>query len=146
LQIYHSHEIGHNLDLHHSGEISSNGGVIEYGDYTCTMGTGPINDDTHRCFNAAKMAELGWYNKVISFNPTLEDFDGKVIGVADYANAAEDHYLVVEVINPVSTEENIYLTLNTKKGVYVMFLELLRTSHEVLKHLDNLFIFLHRYQ
>jgi len=114
-----SHEIGHNLDLHHSNEeFGSNGGIDEYGDYTGIMGTGPMNDDTHRCFNAAKMAELGWYGKIVSFNPVTDSFDGKVIGVADYGDATDNHTLVVDIINPVSTEENIFLTLNTKKGTY----------------------------
>ena len=89
------------------------------------MGYGDGKDDTHRCFNAAKMAELGWYNDInmVSFNPVTDDgFNGRVIGSADYGSATDNHTLVVEIINPISAEENIFLTLNTKKGACMFLL------------------------
>ncbi len=107
------------MGLHHSGEVNPNGSEEEYGDHTCVMGTGPYVDDTHRCFNSAKMIDLGWYENTFSFNPATEDFEGKVIGVADYGNASDNHHVAVEILNPIPTEENLYLTLNTQKGMFV---------------------------
>ena len=112
------HEIGHNLDLHHSGEAGFTGTTGEYGDQTCIMGFGDGQDDTAKCFNAAKMSELGWYtNRVVSINPTVDTFNGKVIGVADYGISDTAHTLVVEIVNPVAVEDNIYLTYNRAKGI-----------------------------
>ena len=136
-----SHEIGHNLDMHHSGELRANGDVEEYGDTTCMMGYGDGQDDTRKCFNAAKMAELGWYDKIVSLNPVNDgNFDGKVIGVADYGDAANDHTLVVEIINPISTAENIFLTLNSKKGMSMLALINMCQIHVLtaLHHLKSL--------
>ncbi len=45
-----------------------------------------------------------------------EEFDGKVIGVADYANSLSSHTLFVEIKNP-SGGDSYFLTYNRKKGM-----------------------------
>lgn len=79
------HEVGHNLNLAHSGLPNDS----EYADKSGMMGfsynvdNGPI-----QCFNPAKSFQLGWYEKqILSFNPL--DFIAEarnfiLNGVADY--------------------------------------------------------------
>ena len=79
------HEIGHNLNLGHSGLPNDS----EYADKSGMMGfsynvdNGPI-----QCFNPAKSFQLGWYTKqILSINPL--DYIGEpqtfiLNGVADY--------------------------------------------------------------
>ena len=80
--------------------------------------TSGSNDDVRRCFNAAKMSELGWYSdRAAVINPLQgEEFNGKIIGVADYSNSSPSHKLFLEIKAP--NEENSYfLTYNRKKGI-----------------------------
>lgn len=106
------HELGHNLGLKHSGE-----GALRYGDRTCMMGIGDEVPDTKKCFNAAKMKQLGWYtNRVKTIDPTSESFSGKIIGVNDYGISSSDHVLVLEIIDPEKST-NLYLSFNTPEGI-----------------------------
>ena len=54
------HEIGHNLNLAHAGEGSS-----EYGDQTSVMGFSYGLDDLYMCFNVPNMFQLGWLTQVV---------------------------------------------------------------------------------
>ena len=52
------HEVGHNLNLGHSGE-----GTETYADQSGMMGFSYGGESTPRmCFNAAKNYQLGWYS------------------------------------------------------------------------------------
>lgn len=79
-----SHEIGHSLNLGHSG-LADN----EYGDLSCTMGPGyDIVGGPRQCYNAAKAYQLGWYSESVQSVDPL-DFVEKpenftLIGVASY--------------------------------------------------------------
>jgi hypothetical protein len=53
------HEIGHNINLAHSGE-----GSLTYGDQTGFMGYSYGLDDQQMCYNAANMYQLGWLDVV----------------------------------------------------------------------------------
>jgi len=79
--------------------------------------------DRQKCFNGAKMAELGWYagdkNRVATIKPSFnEEFNGKLIGVADFGLSNEDHTVVLEVISPDSSNKPLYyLAYNRAKGI-----------------------------
>lgn len=114
------HEVGHNLDMHHSGDITQTGAGFEYGDTTCSMGFGAGVSDTHKCFNSAKMFELEWYSdRVVSIDPARRSdiFYGKVIGVSDYNESTSNHTLVVEIKSFAAEEQNTYLTYNRAEGI-----------------------------
>jgi len=59
----HMHEVGHNLNLAHSGERGN-----EYGDETGFMGFSYSNDDQRMCYNAAHMYQLGWLTNVAQYS------------------------------------------------------------------------------
>lgn len=59
------HEIGHNLDLAHSGERNDEVDTTypeEYRDTSCIMGLAPY--DAATCFNGAKSVELGMWTVI----------------------------------------------------------------------------------
>jgi len=114
------HETGHNLGLDHSGDVTYTGTAgTEYGDVSCYMGytTGSVN--LQKCFNAAKMVELGWYDasKMVAINGAYQEFDGKVIGVNDHAIASSDYSLVVQILSADATAGSYYLTYNKAEGI-----------------------------
>ncbi len=114
------HEIGHNLGLRHSNENGQ-----EYGDDIGYMGNGGSftnNDAAAKCFNAAKSFDLEWYSSAParvaeSFNPMLGNFNGKLVGVADYGDSSDDHTVVLEIKNPDSSIRSLYLAYNRAKGI-----------------------------
>lgn len=58
-----AHELGHNLNLGHSGQPRTDGSIVEYGDQLGYMGYGYNLDDTpEMCFNAPKTHQLGWFS------------------------------------------------------------------------------------
>ena len=110
--------IGHNLKMLHSGEANCEASPdCEYYDETCIMGVTNGNGDTRKCFNAAKMSELGWYDDKSAVVNLLqnEEFDGNVIGVNDYSNSASSYTLFVEIKNP--SGRSYFLTYNRAEGM-----------------------------
>ncbi len=83
------------------------------------MGYGDGKDDTRKCFNGAKMMELGYYEHTVTLNPVDNSFTGKLIGVADYGEVTSEHTLVVEVINSDPESNNLYVSYNRKKGINI---------------------------
>lgn len=81
------HEIGHNLNLDHSGE-----GTNEYDDGTGVMGASSGSQGgPQMCYNSAKSYQLGWYNKqVVNWDPATQGpLATRMVGVVDYdPNAA----------------------------------------------------------
>ncbi len=108
------HEIGHNLNLGHSSE-----GTDLYGDRTGVMGESYISDDgPEMCFNAAKSAQLGWYQ-----NKTLElglgaSWAGLLTSVADHAYINNTELTLLKIPG-ANNDEAIYLTLNAQKGINI---------------------------
>ena len=76
------------------------------------------NPDIKKCFNAAKMSELGWYsNRAAEISlAQSEEFDGKIIGVADYAISTAAHTLFLEIKRP-NGARSYFLTYNRRKGI-----------------------------
>lgn len=79
------HELGHNLNLAHSGE-----GTNAYGDQSGMMGYSYSTDEGPiMCFNPAKSWQLGWYDgRYATVDPLSQTWSGKLIGVTDYQSAA----------------------------------------------------------
>ena len=90
------HEIGHNLNLAHSGE-----GSQEYGDETGAMGAGAALYDNSLggiCFNGAKSWQLGWTeDKHLELTPSENPITIKLKGVVDYHTAAADEYVAARI-------------------------------------------------
>lgn len=90
------HELGHNLDLRHSGKAISPASA-HYEDRSCMMGIGVTADDGPKmCFNAAKSWTLGWYSdKAIEVSPVTDGvWNGRLHGIVDYGNGAAKTVLV----------------------------------------------------
>ncbi len=114
------HEIGHNLNLAHSGLPND----IVYADKSGMMGfsynsdNGPI-----QCFNAAKSYQLGWYKEqTSSINPL--DFIGNVKeftlnGIADYRKDGFNKDALVSLRLEHDGDQggiDYYIGYNRKKG------------------------------
>lgn len=82
----HMHEIGHNLNLGHSNEVTSTGGSREYADQSGLMGFSypSLDDSPAMCFNGPKSWQLGWYEGSYLEIDYLEGWTGRLVGVVDY--------------------------------------------------------------
>eukprot|EP00804_Cyclotella_cryptica_P016798 CCRYP_001799-RE/>CCRYP_001799-RE protein AED:0.07 eAED:0.07 QI:359/1/1/1/0.92/0.85/14/1113/1072 len=114
------HEIGHNLNLAHSG---GNDGK-EYSDHSCLMGNPWFRDDVSQmCFNAAKSFQIssagGWYDdRTMTWdsgnsNPTR--LVQNIIGIADYGNNPNRLPVVVKL--ETGTANDIFVGFNRASGV-----------------------------
>mmetsp|Transcript_20276 Transcript_20276/g.49715 ORF Transcript_20276/g.49715 Transcript_20276/m.49715 type:complete len:820 (-) Transcript_20276:44-2503(-) len=108
------HEVGHNLNLAHSGF-----GGDEYADKSGMMGYSYEQDDLpYMCFNGAKSWQLGWYqDKAIRLAPTANsqiETTAKLAGVADYGTTAHD---VVIKIEQEFSEWAYFVAYNAGKGI-----------------------------
>ena len=109
------HEIGHNLDLHHSSQ-----GGSEYGDQSGYMGYSySQHEGPAMCFNAAKNNELGWYaDRQLTINPYGGTATTVLLaGVSDYALATEEYTVVLKILTPSSANHDLYLAYNRAAGV-----------------------------
>ncbi len=113
------HEIGHNLDMGHSGMDGP------YGDRTGALGE-PIyqKDEGAMCFNAAKTYQLArsvnWYNQdsIVEFDSdTNGSWAGRVIGVAEYQNNPHSWPLVVKLES--GTPNDLFVGFNRFTGINV---------------------------
>ena len=105
------HEIGHNLQMLHSGE-----GNATYGDKTGMMGAHVYQDDVPQmCFNAAKSWYTNWYaDRHATVNPsTSTPWNAKLVGIDDYLNGQtinNEHYAVAKI-------DTLFFMYNRKEGV-----------------------------
>jgi hypothetical protein len=104
------HEVGHSLNMGHSGETGDG-----YGDESCIMGRGLSNDQNFGapiCFNAAKSWQLGWFAPRNHIYNVGEDgvWNGRLIGTVDYSNA-----------NDLTSTVILKLNTPTPTDFYVMF-------------------------
>ncbi|KAL7449014.1 hypothetical protein ACHAWC_001121, partial [Mediolabrus comicus] len=107
------HEIGHNLNLAHSGE-----GTNQYGDQTAMMGYSySQNDGPKMCFNAPKNWQLGWYPQGAH---TVENnfFEGKILGLVDYdyGNNLANGEIIMAKIND-GNGVDWYVSFNRDTGI-----------------------------
>jgi hypothetical protein len=108
------HEIGHNLNLAHAWEGSS-----EYADQTGMMGFSYSEDDTKMCYNPAKSWQLGWY----SLRRTSVDFSngggfsGKLIGVDNYEHTASSGKYVNVKVSGSSSAVDVFVGFNLDAGI-----------------------------
>lgn len=106
------HEIGHNINLSHSGE-----GENEYGDQSGMMGSSFSESDSPvMCFNAPKNWQLGWYNDrektlSISYAGNID-----IYGIAEYANTNNGEVVIVKILFP-DANEDWYVSFNHRAGI-----------------------------
>jgi len=110
------HEVGHNIGLHHSGELSGSILVQEYGDQSGYMGFSTFSDDIPKmCYNPAQNWQMNWYaDKQIDIDPSTDlcgDPTEYVLnGIDDYGNATPGALLIIK-IGP------IYIGYNKATGI-----------------------------
>mmetsp|Transcript_49050 Transcript_49050/g.118816 ORF Transcript_49050/g.118816 Transcript_49050/m.118816 type:complete len:961 (-) Transcript_49050:91-2973(-) len=109
------HEIGHNLDLFHSGS-----GGDQYADTSGVMGYSTSNDDAPKsCFNALKEFQLGWFS---GRDPRLSNIQGtkkartQLIPSASYKKYEDDASKDVILRIPVPGSEDLYISYNRAVG------------------------------
>ncbi|KAI2496201.1 Gametolysin peptidase M11 [Fragilaria crotonensis] len=106
------HELGHNLNLHHSGE-----GNDEYNDQSGLMGYSYGSDDTpNMCFNGAKTWQLGWHSDFHLDLPVGNDFNwiGNLVGFAERSSASPSDRMIIRIR---STSKDFYIHFNRKIGM-----------------------------
>jgi len=106
------HEIGHNLDLAHSGEGSN-----EYADQSGMMGFSYSSDDSPvMCFNAPKNWQLGWYTDRLA--TANSNWEGALVGIAEYdLSMANQQYVALLVPSDVlGGSDDYYVSFNRSKG------------------------------
>eukprot|EP00536_Pseudo-nitzschia_multiseries_P008026 jgi/Psemu1/287523/fgenesh1_pg.196_\ len=111
------HEVGHNFNLGHSGEIAEN----KYSDTTGMMGfSWKLDDGPKMCYNPAKSYQLGWYDdKVLTINPlSLIYRQFTMNGISDYTLYPDTKdTLVVLRLTQTYTATDYYIGYNRKSGV-----------------------------
>ena len=118
------HEVGHNLNLAHSGGLDGK----PYTDHTCLMGNPLYGDDVgSMCFNPAKNFQIatnggGWYNEQPSHTKVWNSeksggtqWSGSIIGIADYNNNPASDPIVVKL--ETGTPNDIFVGFNRAKGI-----------------------------
>jgi len=123
------HEIGHNLNLAHSGDGDKNDKDAEYDDKSGYMGSSFEMDDIPKmCFNAAKNYQLGWYSRQQkSIDPTRGKPDSKtqtsktrnfvMSGIVDYKTEGDtEDKLVVLRLNQKGIARDYYVGYNKATG------------------------------
>ncbi|KAI2504196.1 Gametolysin peptidase M11 [Fragilaria crotonensis] len=106
------HELGHNLNLAHSSE-----GSTEYGDQSGLMGYSYGNDDGPiMCFNGPKTWQLGWFSEyhVDLSTATGISWSGNLIGFAQRANAAGTDKMIIRI---QSSSTDTYVSFNRRIGI-----------------------------
>eukprot|EP00557_Chaetoceros_sp_GSL56_P014931 CAMPEP_0176486396 /NCGR_PEP_ID=MMETSP0200_2-20121128/5545_1 /TAXON_ID=947934 /ORGANISM="Chaetoceros sp., Strain GSL56" /LENGTH=1213 /DNA_ID=CAMNT_0017883093 /DNA_START=414 /DNA_END=4052 /DNA_ORIENTATION=- len=115
-----AHEIGHNLNLGHSGQ-----GADQYGDQVGFMGYSYSSDDgPSMCFNAPKTHQLGWFPAHHVDLTAAEDYKytGNLYGFADVTKLGgdADKKMIVKLIgnSGVYSESysDYYISFNRKTG------------------------------
>ncbi|KAL7485157.1 hypothetical protein ACHAW6_010765 [Cyclotella cf. meneghiniana] len=117
------HEIGHNLNMAHSGGVD---GKI-YTDHTCVMGNPLFSDSLGKmCYNAAKnyqFASAGaWYNDKPEYTISWDSgskpgtiWSGRIIGIAEYDNNPGDYPIAVRIVT--GTDRDLFLGFNRQIGM-----------------------------
>ena len=106
-----SHEIGHNLNLHHAGH-----GSLPYGDESGYMGFGSVDEQSPKsCFNAQKHWSLGWFqDRSLSLDTVDLPWAGYVAAFVDYNMTTPDQLVV---LNVGKSDPRLFLQYNRAKGV-----------------------------
>jgi regulation of enolase protein 1 (concanavalin A-like superfamily) len=107
-----AHELGHNLDMHHSGTDQNNDGVIneEYGDVSDFMGYGAVG---WRQINAPHKAQMGWMPQTKITTITA----GGIFQVSALElNPASAPFAQAYLINVPGSSESYYLSARRRIG------------------------------
>ncbi|KAI2492997.1 Gametolysin peptidase M11 [Fragilaria crotonensis] len=107
----HIHELGHNMNLHHSGE-----GSDEYGDESGHMGYSYEQDDGPvKCYNGAKTWQLGWYTDFHVDLPVGDSYNwnGHLVGFAQKDSASSTDKMIIRI----RSTQDYYIHFNRQIGM-----------------------------
>ena len=119
------HEVGHNLNLAHSGGLNGE----TYTDHTCLMGNPLFSDSVgDMCFNPAKNYQIvgntgdgNWYSRsrVETWDSNVHGkrWDGKLAGIADYGALPESDVDTLVVLKLERGSEDLYIGFNRDVGI-----------------------------
>jgi len=120
------HEVGHNLNLGHSGENDS------YGDKSGMMGYSYAREDWPKmCFNAVKTSELGWFNDGETQDLDLADLTDPVTHNVYGLYAQPEHNNLKMIKITLESELPIFISFNLQTGPNI---ETQEGANEVLVH------------
>lgn len=114
------HEIGHNLNLAHSG--GSDGKT--YSDHSCLMGNPYFLEDVSAmCYNPAKSYQLSqqgsWYsNRIVTWNSGSSGSKAltqRMVGIADYGNNPDKLPVVVKL--ETGSSDDLFVGFNRVRGI-----------------------------
>ena len=109
------HEVGHNLNLAHSGEGSN-----EYADQSSMMGFSYSSDETpEMCFNAPKNFQLGWFpDREVTLSPSTYSWAGRLYGIANYDVTSSTEKMMIRMEDSnVNSGSDIYVSFNAQNGI-----------------------------
>ncbi len=111
-----THEIGHNLGLHHASSLQANGSIKEYGDASCTMG------GSFKEINAMHRIGLGWME---SNNVFLVDRPSKQLKIYPLAHdlSGSEKDQVLQLDSPDNTSM-LTVSLRTRYNVFDQYLSI----------------------
>jgi len=123
------HEVGHNLNLAHSGEGEARDQESRYEDKSGMMGSSyPNNDAPKMCFNGPKNYQLNWYtNQQLSIDPTggkpqIMTETSKIRtfvmnGIVDYIVEGDTQGKLVSLrLDQMGTQHDYYIGYNRASG------------------------------
>jgi len=110
---YQMHEIGHNLDIGHSGIK----GGDKRGDQSGVMGYSyGMENGPHMCFNGAANYQLGWFkDRTATLDDPTSNWRGRLIGLVDYKNNDVDVDVLLDIDDG---EEFRYIVSFNRKSAF----------------------------
>eukprot|EP00580_Thalassiosira_gravida_P017482 CAMPEP_0201658610 /NCGR_PEP_ID=MMETSP0494-20130426/1481_1 /ASSEMBLY_ACC=CAM_ASM_000839 /TAXON_ID=420259 /ORGANISM="Thalassiosira gravida, Strain GMp14c1" /LENGTH=1055 /DNA_ID=CAMNT_0048135709 /DNA_START=93 /DNA_END=3260 /DNA_ORIENTATION=+ len=122
------HELGHNLNLAHSGGLDQR----SYTDHTCLMGNPLFSDDVgDMCFNPAKNYQIvmsgegrpsggNWYGaeRVETFDTSVDgkSWDGRLVGIAEYDKIGSNSNDRIVLKLETGRKHDLYVGFNRATG------------------------------
>jgi len=104
------HEIGHNLGLHHSSKLQSNGSISEYGDKSCTMG------GSYKELNALQILNKEWIGSHNIFSSSKAEKNISLYPLEyDLSHSSDDQIIFLE--NPDQTYQ-LTVSIRTNYNVF----------------------------
>ena len=110
------HEVGHNLNLAHSGTQLSSGTTNEYDDQSGLMGYSYSESDTRMCFNNAKNYQLGWFTDAVATVTKNNIISVSLKGQVNYQPGVSNQDPVIIRIDVSESTENYYVGFNHKSS------------------------------
>ncbi|KAL7534367.1 hypothetical protein ACHAXR_005826, partial [Thalassiosira sp. AJA248-18] len=100
------HEVGHNLNLAHSGETET------YDDQSGFMGFSYSQDEQRMCFNGPKNYQLGWFpDRHVDLTST-ESWSGRIYGQTVYDTTTSAEKMIIRISVSGESGNDLYVSFN----------------------------------